>query len=411
MITSIILLIITIFLSGFFSGAEVAFLSLSELKIRHLAQTKVKNAQTLLKLKKEMDQTLITILIGNNIANIGGSAIATKLAIDLFSDAGVGIATGIMTLITLTFGEITPKNFAARNAKKISLGIAPIIYFLRRILSPFVWAFHKFSLLLAKDGEKEPLVTERELRHMVNVGESEGEIKPEEKEMLQKVFSLDEKTAKDIMKKRQQIYALEEDKTLKETIKQIKKQNYSRIPLYHKTLDKITGMLLVKDLIDEKDHNKKLKEFKRKLPFISPDKDIDKLLKKLQQKKVHMAIIKDKKHATIGLITIEDVLEEIVGELFDESDHVKRLITKRTKNSWIILGKTPIKEINKELNLNLEMTSPTATLASFLRAKAIDKPKEGLSIRTKKPNMLFIIQKMEGHTILEVLVRKVIKNN
>ena len=412
MLLTIILLIIAVFLSAFFSGAEVALISTNELKARQYADQKIRHAHTLLRLKEKPHHMLITILIGNNLVNIGGSAIATKLAIDFFASAGVGIATGIMTFVILTFGEIIPKTFCARHAKKIALGIAPIILFLMTLLSPVVWFFYQFSKGMEKitgSDTVEPLVTEEEVKDFVKIGEEEGQIKTAEKEMIQRIFLFDDTEVREIMTPRTDLFALDQKLILSDALPQIVKQEYSRIPVYDKHLDKIKGIVFARDLLETVSRGQtdiKLKDLAKKPLYVPRHQKIDKLLKELQHKKTHMALVVNEHGGVDGIITIEDILEEIVGDIFDESDAVEHLIRPRGKNTWLILGKTPIDVINEEISTKIPDKDQYNTIAGFIQHKLGHVPVEGEEIVMKKPSLRLTVKKVEGPTLLEVLLIK-----
>ncbi len=410
---SLVMLILSIFLSAFFSGAEVAIISMSELKVMHLVEQKVRHAKTLLTLKRRPNRTLITILLGNNIANIGGSALATKLAIGLFPESsGVAIATGVMTFVLLTFGEITPKTFCVKNAKKISLAFAPIILFLSRLLSPIVWFFWQLTRLVAKltgSTTTEPFVTEQEVRDIVRIGEKEGQIKSSEQEMIQKIFLFDDKEAEDVMTPRTDMFALDWNMTITDALPIIIEQDYSRVPVYDKRVDKIKGIVFARDLlrlISKGTSVQKLKDIAQDAFFVPEHKKIDELLRVLQKEKTHMAIVVDEHGGVEGLITIEDILEEIVGEIFDESDDVERLIKRRGKNKWLVVGKTPIDVLNEGLKINLSEEEEYNTIAGFIQHNLGKVPEKGDVCEVKKFDLSLQVSKMEGPMILEIIAEK-----
>lgn len=412
MLLTIILLILAVLLSAFFSGAEVALVSINQIKARHLVEQNVKNAKKLLYLKERPYRTLIVILMGNNLVNIGGSAIATKMAIDLFQNAGVGIATGVMTFIILSFGEIIPKTLCAKHAKPIALFIAPIILFLMRALAPLVWFFYKFSKSMERvfgAGEIEPLVTEQEVQNIVKIGEEEGQIKPGEKEMIQRIFLFDDTEVHEIMTPRTDMFSLEWHQSVAEALPKMVKQEYSRVPVYDKKIDRIKGIVFARDLLEAVSEGKtalKLKDLASPALYVPKHKKIDKLLKELQYKKIHMAVVVNEHGGVEGIITIEDVLEEIVGDIFDEADDVEHLIRPRGKNSWLVLGKTAIDVINEELDLAIPLKPHYNTLAGLIQYVLGHVPKHGEHVQLKKVHATLTIKKVDGPVILEVLLRK-----
>ena len=413
MLGTVLLLVLAILLSGFFSGSEVALLSITELKARHLADQKLRNARTLLTLKKHPKRMLITILIGNNLVNIGGSAIATKLAIDLFNSAGVGIATGVMTFIILTFGEIAPKTFAAKHAQRVALFIAPLILLLMRLLGPVVWLFYYINTGLekavsAKEAD-EPLITEQELQHIVTVGEEEGQIKPDEKDMIQRIFLFDDTQVEQAMTPRTDMFALNQDLTISKALPRILRHEYSRVPVYHKRIDKVKGVVLTRHLLDAVSQGKThltLKDIAQEPLYIPKHKKLDKLLKELQQKKTHLAIVVNEHGGIDGLITIEDILEEIVGDIFDESDDVEHLIRPRGERQWLILGKTPIDTINEELSLGLSENDDYHTIAGLVQHRLGRVPKEGERCTVTGTGVSITVKRVEGPVIVDVILKQ-----
>ncbi len=411
MFVTISLLFLAIVLSGFFSGAEVALVGVSKLKAQQLVDKKKRHAETLLYLKNHPSKMLIAILIGNNIVNIGGSALATKLALDLFPNSGVGIATGVMTLLILTFGEITPKTYCAKNTVKIALAIAPYVKILMIILSPFVWFFYKLSKATNSSSYviDEPLVTEEEVQDMVTIGEREGQIKPDERDMIRRIFRFDDTEVHEVMTPRTDMFALDMNMTLADAVHLIIDQEFSRVPIYDKSLDKIKGVVLVRDLLNALSSGKtmkRLKDIASKPLFVPEYKKIDKLLKELQDKKMHLAIVVNEHGGVEGLITIEDLLEEIVGDIFDESDEIEHLIRPRGENTWLVLGKTPIDDLNEELDLNLSEDENFNTVAGLIHHQLGRIPDKGAVCKIKDENISLTVKKVEGPTILEVLLQK-----
>ncbi len=407
----ILLIILILFGSGLFSGGEVALVSVSKLKAKELLDTKRRNAYYLYKLKESFSETLITILIGNNLVNILASAIATKIAIDLFQSAGVGIATGVMTLLILTFGEIIPKTFSAKHAVKISLLISPIIYYLRILLTPLVNTFHLLSDAVNKLGRPsdEEKITENELKYMVRMGAQQGEIKKDENEMIQNILRFDDTVVSQVMTPRTEIFALRHDTKIKDAIPKIAGNRFSRIPIYKNKLDKIIGVVVARDLLevlDKKSGEKTLSQITRDVLFVPNNKNNDVLLRELQKKSSHMAIVVNEHGGVEGLVTIEDLLEEIVGEIFDESDEIEELITKENNGKYKIKGKTPLRYLNKRLNLNLPIDEDINTLAGLLQKELAKVPVKGDKYKIEKHNISLKVEKTEGPVIEEITLKK-----
>ncbi|MFT4283131.1 MAG: hemolysin family protein [Candidatus Woesearchaeota archaeon] len=410
---NIILLILTIVFSGFFSGAEVALVSVSKLRARQLAESKVRNAKYLNYLKENFTKTLIAILIGNNVVNIGGSAIATQIALLYFDNLGVAIATGIMTFLILTFGEIIPKTFAAKHAVKMSLNISPIIYALMFVLSPIIWGFHKFSVFInkfGKQGQDEYLVTEQELKYMVRLGEQQGQIKPDEKEMIQNILRFDDTYVEEVMTPRTEIFALDQNMKIKDAMQIIIDQSFSRIPVFEENLDKIKGIVMVKDLLtslNKKTKAKRLKDIAKPAIFVPENKKIDSLLKELQKESSHMAVVVNEHGGVEGIVTIEDLLEEIVGDIFDESDEVEHLVLNIAKKKWKVLGKAPIRFLNKRLKLSLPTNDDYNTLAGLIQEKLGKVPASGDVIVFDDKKIRITVKQMDGPIIIETVLEKI----
>lgn len=404
---SISLLIILLVFSALFSGVEIAVFSLSPIKIRHLVEKKKKFAEELYKLRLDPHKLLITILIGNNLVNVGAAAVATKLAIDFFDSHAVGIATGIMTVLILIFGEITPKAFAITHAEKISLLATKPLQILKTALFPIIFLLDLIPKSFGKKTEKVPSISEDELKSIVKVSAEEGSIKGKEREMIHNIFRFDDIEVKEAMTPKKDMFMLDENMRVKDVVEDIITANFSRIPLYSERLDKITGTLYMKDILKYVKKNKlnsKLKEIKMPAFFIPETKKIDSLLTDFQDKKMHIAIVVDEYGGLIGLITIEDLLEEIVGEIYDETDKVKRCVRKTGKNSAIIDGGADIGEVNKKLRLNIKKNN-YETISGFILDKTGRIPKEKEKIKFR--SFYVEIKEIEGNRISKIkLIKK-----
>ncbi len=330
----LVIILLTFICSAFFSGSEVAVVSTTSLKAKQMVSQRVPKSKYLLYLKEHQSETLITILIGNNIVNILGAVLTTKFTIDTFGDVYLGVATGIVTFLTLTFGEILPKTLASKNSRNIALLVSPILVVLMKILYPLVWFFNLLSRLankIGKKGQEEPLVTEQEIKYMVRVGEKEGEINEREKEIIHNVFKFNDVAVKDVMTKREEAFALEWDMKIKDALPLLTEQAFSRIPVYDNKINNMKGVVRVQDVMDvmlRNETDKTLRSLVSHTVFVQPNKKIDYALKMMQLRHVHMAIVMDKRRKFMGVVTMEDILEELVGEIFDESDRVDYLVKK-----------------------------------------------------------------------------------
>ncbi|RLG15273.1 MAG: hemolysin [Candidatus Nanohalarchaeota archaeon] len=396
--TEIIILTILIILSGTFSGIETAIFSLNDIKVRNLVKHGKKGAKTLKKLKENPHKLLITILVGNNLVNVGASTLATVIVTNALGPSSVGlslgIATGLMTFILLVFGEITPKAFAHQNAEKISLLSAKPISILMRFQSPGIWLLEKITGFIIKMMGSEPqkgIITIDELWTTISVGAEEGIIKKDEEEMIHKVFDFGSTSVREIMIPRTDMFCLKADTKIKDVLKIIPENRYTRIPVYMERRDNIIGILYVKDII--KFIGKKDDVYIEKIlrpPFFVPEtKNLNLLLKEFRKKRTHLALVVDESGGVAGLVTLEDVLEEIVGEIYDETDARETLIKPTKDKSFEVEGKTEIDEINRILKFDLH-EEHFNTIAGYVIHKLGRIPKKGEKFRLDKIDIIVL---------------------
>jgi len=404
-----IIFVILLFLSGFFSASEVALVSLSRLRLAHLLDKKVKGAETIKKLKADPERLLTTILVGNNVVNVGAAAIATDVAIRLFENNAVGIATGFVTFFVLVFGEIIPKYFAARFNIKMALFFAPIIWGLSILIFPIVKVFelliHGLKKVMGVKSDK-PLMTEEELKSIVKVSGEEGAIKKSEKDMIHRIFDLDNKSIASIMTRKHDMAIVNIKYKLKDVIGVHEKKQYSRMPVYEKSRDNIVGIINIRDMIDAIKKNKlnsPIKNIMRRSIFVPDTKKIDSLLRQFQNMKEHMAIVVDEHGSVIGLVTIEDVLEEIVGEIMDESDIEESYVVKIGNNIWNVNGKIELKEFGEKFRLHIK-EKEVDTLNGFIIKHLGHMPKVGDSMVHE--NYKIVVDKVEKHKVVQARVVK-----
>jgi len=406
---ALFLLLILIAFSAFFSGSEIAMMSLSKIKVMQLMDQKQFNAKILNRLKQNPHKLLVTILIGNNLANISASVYAESVAYNLFSSHAVGITIGVMTFLILVFGEIIPKSFCIRHAERISLTIAPLILFFYYLFFPAIWVLDFLDSVISKadPSTKKPLVTEEELRTMVKVSGKEGSINRLEQEMINRVLELNDIEVKEIMTPRVDMFRLECSESIKSVIQEVIRTGFSRIPVFEERVDDIKGIVYIKDLLSYIVENKSdvlLKEVMKQPIFVPENKMISSLLKQFLQSKIHMAMVVDEYGGIQGLITIEDILEELVGEIYDEKDKPEQIIQPLKGSGVRVLGKAELKEVNRVLNLNLEEMEAFDTISGFIlhHLGHIPKPGESLDLEEVSIN----IDKMEGNRITEVILFK-----
>jgi putative hemolysin len=405
---NIALFIICMALSAFFSSSEVALIAINRAKVRTLVNERRKGAQALATLKENPDHVLITILIGNNIVNIGAAAIATAIAIDFFGNIGIGIATGVVTLILLVFGEIGPKIYATRADEKFALTVAPVILFLSNVLTPVIWVVDRFSHRSSgSPGLGEPVVTEEEIKEWIDVGREGGSIEAEEKEMLYSVLEFGDTTAREIMTPRIDVSMMEDTSTVDSALKLFNETGFSRIPVYHDSVDNIIGVLNVKDVFSVLISGKKktsIREIMYDPYFVPETKKIDDLLKELQVRKVQMAIVLDEYSSFAGIVTVEDILEELVGDILDEFDHEEPDIQKVTEGEYIVDAQVWVEDLNDELDISLPVHESYETIGGLLIDRLGHIPHPGESVEIKEADSTLVVVQMRGRRIVKVKI-------
>jgi len=411
MTLGLILLGILIIFSGFFSGVEAAFLSLNNLKIRRLVEKNKKNADIVKELKDDSHKLIITLLVGNNLVNIGASAFATAIAIDLMGSVGIGIATGIMTFIVLIVGEIVPKSVAIQHSEKICLFVAKPIKLLKIMLYPVIITLDFITKKLMGGigkGSSKPLITEEELKTFVEIGEEVGSIEADEKEMIHNIFRLNDIEAREIMTPKINMISIDGNLTLKAALDFIVSSRHSRIPVYEENPDKIIKILNIREtlgFIKDQNLNIKLKNIGNEPLFVPETKEVDDLLKEMQKTITHLAIVVDEYGVVSGLVTIEDILEEIVGEIYDETDIIEKNIVKIGKNTVKVKGETPIEELNRIVKTDIKLTNGYDTISGFVLKHVGKIPEQGEELDL--PNFKIIIERIENNRIVQMkLVKK-----
>ena len=395
-----------IFLSAFFSSSEVAFVSLSPAKIKILKAKKTRISKIIVKLKKRPQRLLVTILIGNNIANIFAAGLATVIATSLFGDKGLGIATGGMTLLVLIFGEIFPKAFAQKYALGFASFCAYPLYLLDKIFFPLTWFFEKsLHILGAHHIEK---VSEEEVVAMVDLGTESGEIQKHEKEMIQNVLEFTDTKVAEVMIPRVKIEALPKETTIAEAQKYFSGITHSRIPVFDGNIDKVVGILTLRQIFEHEGEVdlpiEKLELFK---PIFTPASQlIRSLFQELKSRRIHIAVVVDEHGGTLGLVTLEDLLEEIFGEIEDEEDVSEETIQKLNAHTLLVAGDTPLSEVDKILETTLATADFETKNVAFLLLEKLEKmPQKNARIRFKDAE--FTIEKVHGNRIEEVKIEKI----
>lgn len=355
MISYLLFLALLIVLSGFFSGAEIALFSLGEARVRTLQEEGRRGAQALAELKANPEKLLATILVCNNIVNIGAASLATALALQLFGSPGVAYATGIMTLLVLIFGEITPKGFAAANSISFGLAVAPVIRWLSRLLFPIVVPLEALTRWFVRRSQREgaPTITEGEIREMTEIAHEKGAIDEHERQIIERAFWLDETRAWDIMTPRVDIFAWPATRTLAEIAPELPTVRYSRVPVYRESVDDIVGVLYIREAYQALVSGQRdlpLGELAREPLFVPGSVPLTRLLSDFQTRRIHLGIVIDEYGGTDGLVTLEDILEELVGEIVDETDIERQPLVRISRNEVVVEGGADLREINHFLN-------------------------------------------------------------
>ncbi len=430
MISQLIILVILIALNAFFAAAEIAFISLNDAKIEKQAKEGSKKAKQIEKMIKSPSKFLATIQIGITLAGFLSSAFASdafaeKLAPILYKilpfisfgiikNISIIIITIILSFFTLVFGELVPKRFAMKYYEKISYATIGIIRTIAIITSPFVKFLtivtNGVSKLFGVGENEEESVTEEEIKMMIDQGEEKGTIQEEEKELLNNVFEFNDITVSEIMRHRKDIFAVDINISNEELLQELSKgeYRYSRIPVYDETIDEIKGVLYVKDVL--KNANKKtfkVKSIVKDAYFVSKNRLINEVFKELQKNKKQIAIIVDEYGGTAGLITMEDILEELVGDIFDEYDEEENDFEQIDKNTYLLSGSMTINEVNKLLDANIP-EGDYDTISGYLQDKLGRIPKEEETPIVDTEKVTYKIEKYEDKRILKI---KACKNN
>lgn len=383
-------------------------ISINEAKVRTLLDQNKRGAAALEKLKRDTDHLLITILIGNNVVNVAAAAIATSIAIERYGDVGVGIATGVVTLVMLVLGEIGPKTYAARFTEKFALLSSGPILFLRYLFSPILWVYDGIRRLFSISAEiTPPAVTEEEIKQWIDVGEEAGTIEEEEHEMLYRVFRFTDTTAREIMTPRADVVMIEEGVTLEESINTFNETGFSRLPVYIDQMDNITGILNVKDVFGALYSRRKVGSIREMVyePYFVPEsKRIDELLNELQVCKLHMAIVLDEYGTFAGIVTVEDILEELVGEILDEFDEEAPEVQEVEDGVYIVDARAWVDRLNESLHVALPLDESYETIGGLLIDRLGHIPRRGEVVVIPETGIRLMVMKMRGKRILEVKV-------
>ena len=400
----ILLFVACLLLSAFFSGSEVALISITRAQVRTLVNEGRKGAERLAAVKDAPNHFLITILIGNNIVNVAAASIATAITISIFGDIGVGIATFVVVILLLFFGEIGPKMYATRHTEKMAIAVSGPILVLSRIFSPLVVLIEKVTGRLGVS-VAEPAVTEEEIREWIEVGKEEGTIEQEEREMLYSVLEFGDTIAREIMTPRVDVALVEDTDSLESALRLFNETGFSRIPVYREQVDNIIGVLNVKDVFSALMSGNKNIPIKDVMydPFLVPEtKKIDDLLKELQVRKVQMAVVLDEYSSFVGIVTVEDILEELVGDILDEFDKEEPEIQKVSEGIYVVDATVWVEDLNDELDISLPMHESYETIGGLLIDRLGHIPHPGESVYIQESHVTLVVLQMLSRRIVKV---------
>ena len=408
-ITDIMILVVLLILSGFFSGIETALTTLNSIKVQAFVKQKKKGSLTLQRIKEDERSLLTAILIGNNLVNIGAASFATIVFTDLFGSKGIGVSTGVMTFLVLVFGEITPKTYAAKNAERISLIIAKPIEWLIKLLWPIIiilnWINHLTTKLLSSGEEND--MSEEELSKVVTMGINQGVLDSGAGEMMHNIIEYQNIEAKEIMMGKNNIKMIDGNKSIEKVIDFIISNNFSRYPVYEKDDDNIIGVLDVRTVLQclkKQELKTKVRSLVKEVIFIPKSKQVDDLLSEFEGKDIQMAMVVDEQGNLVGLVTMDDILEEIVGDIFHKSKKTSSFIKKTSETESIVDASIYIKALNETMGLGIHYDN-SQTLAGYLIDKFQKIPQKGEKLELEA-HTLEILKASKKHVESIKIIRK-----
>lgn len=428
MISQLFVLVILILINAYFAASEIAFISLNDAKIERRAKEGNKKAKQIEKMLKSPSKFLATIQIGITLAGFLSSAFASDtfadilapslnnifpaISVEAFRGISIVIITIILSFFTLVFGELVPKRLAMKYYEKVAYASIGIIRFISIIASPFVKILTKSTNIISKifgiSENEEEIVTEEEIKMMIDEGQEKGTIEQEEKEMINNIFEFNDITVSEVMTHRTDIFSIDISSSIEDILKDLDDYKYSRVPVYSETIDNIEGILFVKDLLKYFRTKKplKIKNIIREAYFVSENKPINELFKDLQRNKMQMAIVIDEYGGTAGLVTMEDLLEEIVGNIFDEYDDIENEIEKIDDNTFLISGKVSVNELKKVLGIEVP-EGEYETLSGYLLELLGRVPEDDEKPIIETDKVTYKIEEYEDKRILWVKACKI----
>jgi len=404
-------LVILIGLSGFFSGLEVALVGTRMSKIEQMIKDKVKGSTSLLKLKKNPSRMMASVNLGNNLVNVAATAIATDIALKLFGSEGLAIAIGIMTFLILIFGEITPKTYCNANASKIAARYSRVLLVFSYTFYPIVRileAITKGIIKLTGSSDNPPGLTEDEIKGVIDQGLKDKAIEKQESELVHGALNFDDIIIRSVMTPRTKMFTLNSKKMLFEALPEINNSGFSRIPVYADNQDNITGIVHVRDVLKSLEQDQKvvsLESIMREPIFVSQEKRVSDLLKEMQGRQTHMAIVMDEFGGVEGCVTLEDLLEEIVGEIRDEKDKIQQVFQSEGNDAILTNGDIEIDKINEIFKTSIPEGNDYSRLNGLLHEKLRDIPKEGDKVEIE--SIRIMIEKVEKNKPEKIRIEKI----
>lgn len=398
----ILIMVGLIIMSAYFSATETAFTSINKIKMKNLAQKGNKKAEKALLLLEDYDKLLSTILIGNNIVNIASASISTVVFVAYFQDMGVTLSTVVMTIVVLIFGEISPKSLAKEAPESFAMLSTPLLTIFMRILAPLNLFFFWWKKLLSRvfKIKNDRGITEEEIITMVEEAEHEGEIEAHESELICSAIEFDNLTVGDVLMPRVEVVAVDIKQDMDKIYDVFEQTKYTRLPVYEDNIDNIIGVLHQKDFISGKNKGLSISEMVSEGQFVPKSMKLSTLLKLLQNSKVHMAIVIDEFGGTLGIVTLEDILEELVGEIWDEHDDIIKDFSKVAENKYIVRGNARADKLLEFLNIDVEVEANTVN--GFVTRLFGYIPEEGESVNFNGIDI--VITKKDECKIDEVIV-------
>lgn len=398
-IGTLVVIVICVILSAYFSATETAFASLNHIRVKNMAEKGDRRAILVMKLLDRYDSVLSTILVGNNVVNIGATSLATVFFVRMLGeDAGSGIATLVTTLVLLIFGEISPKSMASEFPEQVAMLAAPLLSCIVVVLTPVNFLFGLWKKFLAKliKGEEDRAITDEELLTIVDEAETGGGIGEEESDLIRNSIEFRDQEAVDILTPRVDIVGVEYGTSNQEIADIFAQTGYSRLPVYREDMDHITGILYEKDFYNKIfGSDRTIDSIIRPTVFITEHKKIDELLRELQKKKIHLAVVVDEYGGTVGIVSMEDILEELVGEIWDEHDEIVQEIRKIMDSDYVVEGSANLEKLFDEIGCEREHDS--ITVSGWILEIAGKVPSRGDVYHYE--NMTIRILEMDGHRV------------